>query len=169
VGGSLDNRFKKVEHGFPMLSLSNAFNDEDIIKFDKQIKDKLHSFDDIEYVTEYKIDGLSISLLYRNGNFVQAITRGDGKVGEDVTHNVLQISTIPKKIEYKNNLEVRGEVFMSDETFNELNKNGANLANPRNGAAGSLRQLDSKVAKSRNLDAFLYQIPNPQDHGFNTH
>jgi len=152
-----------------MLSLSNAFNKDDLIKFDKQIKDKLHTDSDFEYVAEYKIDGLSIALRYEKGKFIQAVTRGDGKVGEDVTHNVLQIQSIPKTINYKNSLEVRGEVFMSDEVFESLNAKGANLANPRNAAAGSLRQLNSSVAKERNLDAFLYQIPNPQDHGFKTH
>lgn len=169
VGGKIDNRFQKVRHNSPMLSLSNAFNEDDLIKFDKQIKDKLNFQKDIQYVIEYKIDGLSISIRYSNGNLVQAITRGDGEVGEDVTHNILQISSIPKKISFKDPLEIRGEVFMSNHTFESLNKQGIKLANPRNAAAGSLRQLDSSIAKSRNLDAFLYQIPNSKDMGFKTH
>ena len=169
VGGKIDNRFKKVIHNFPMLSLANAFNKDDLIKFDKQIKDKLNSTNDIEYILEYKIDGVSISLRYNKGFLTQAITRGDGEVGEDVTHNVMEIKSIPKKIDFQDSIEIRGEIFMPNKIFDNLNKNGIKFANPRNAASGSLRQLDSKIAKSRNLDAFLYQIPNPQDFGFLTH
>lgn len=169
VGGKLDNRFKKVKHKFPMLSLSNAFDSDDLIKFDKQIKDLLGTQENFEYVVEYKIDGLSISVNYENGELVNALTRGDGVVGEDVTHNVLTIKDIPHKIEYKGSLEVRGEVYMSNDVFNHLNKNGNDFANPRNAAAGSLRQLDSSIAASRKLNAFMYSIPNAEQLGFKTH
>ena len=169
VGGSVDNRFKKVEHQFPMLSLGNAFDDNDLRKFDDQIKGQLHFFEDIEYIVEYKIDGLSISVIYENGKLKYAVTRGNGSVGEDVTHNVLTISDIPKEIDYKQSLEVRGEVYMSKSIFNKLNDEGANFANPRNAAAGTLRQLDSSVAASRELNAFLYSIPNNLDHNITKH
>lgn len=169
VGGHVDNRFKKVGHKFPMLSLSNAFNSDDLIKFDKQIKDQLAISSDIEYVVEYKIDGLSISVNYNNGKMTHAVTRGDGVVGEDVTHNVLTISDIPQTINYKNELEVRGEIYMSNHVFDYLNDNGNAFANPRNAAAGTLRQLDSSVARERKLNAFIYSIPNPLDHSLIKH
>ena len=117
VGGRINNKFKKVKHNFPMLSLGNAFNIDDIIKFDQQVKDKLNSKKDIDYVLEYKIDGVSISLRYDNGFLIQGITRGDGEIGEDVTHNILEIKSIPKKINFKEPIEIRGEVFMSNDVF----------------------------------------------------
>jgi DNA ligase (NAD+) len=147
-----------------MLSLGNAFNKEDILKFDKQIKEALHIQKDISYIVEYKIDGLSISIKYKNGKFLKAITRGDGFEGEDVSHNVVVIKDIPKIIEYKNELEVRGEIYMTNKIFKELNKKGLNFANPRNAASGTIRQLNSNIAQKRNLSAFLYSIPNPLDH-----
>ncbi len=164
IGGKIDNRFKKNKHKFPMLSLGNAFNKEDILKFDKQIKEALHIQKDISYIVEYKIDGLSISIKYKNGKFLKAITRGDGFEGEDVSHNVVVIKDIPKIIEYKNELEVRGEIYMTNKIFKELNKKGLNFANPRNAASGTIRQLNSNIAQKRNLSAFLYSIPNPLDH-----
>ncbi len=169
VGGFILDKFKKVEHKFPMLSLSNAFNENDLIKFDEQIKRELHINGDIEYVCELKIDGLSISLIYKDGILHQAITRGNGLVGEDVTHNIKTIKSIPLSIPYEKELEVRGEVFMSNATFNKLNSTGMNFANPRNAASGTLRQLDSSVAAERNLDAFLYAIPNPLLHNLTKH
>ena len=169
VGGKIDNRFKKETHKFPMLSLSNAFNEEDLIKFDKRIKDLLGLNSDIEYIVEYKIDGLSISVSYKGGQLYKAVTRGDGVVGEDVTHNVLTISDIPSSILFNGDLEVRGEIYMSNQVFDDLNKNGENFSNPRNAAAGSIRQLDSKIAKSRKLNSFMYSIPNSLDLGLSTH
>ena len=169
VGGKLDNRFKKVTHIEPMLSLSNAFNEEGLLKFDKQIKDLLHTSEDIEYAIEYKIDGLSISLLYVDGKLKKAVTRGNGLVGEDITHNAKEIKDIPLSINSKETMEIRGEAFMPLDVFNELNKNGANFANPRNAAAGTLRQLDSNISRERKLSTFMYSIPNPSKYGFKTH
>ena len=169
VGGYVLDKFTKIEHKIPMLSLSNAFNSGDLIRFDEQIKRELHLQGDVEYVCELKIDGLSISLNYKNGFLDKAITRGNGLIGEDVTHNVKTIKSIPLSIDYKDDLEIRGEVFMSDKVFEDLNKQGYNFANPRNAASGTLRQLDSSIAASRNLDAFLYMVPNPLAHNLNTH
>ena len=169
VGGKTDNRFKKIKHKFPMLSLGNAFNKGELLKFDKQVKDALYAEKDIEYVVEYKIDGLSILVQYENGNFYRAVTRGDGFEGEDVSHNVITIDDVPKKIKYKNSLEVRGEIYMKKSVFEKLNQKGLNLANPRNAASGTIRQLDSKIAKNRKLSAFLYSIPNPLSHNLSTH
>ena len=167
VGYAVDNRFKKVLHSHKMLSLSNAFNKEDLFKFDTQIKKAVDTkFGG--YVTELKIDGLSIALRYENGKLIQGLTRGDGQTGEDVTHNVLTIKDIPKTISYQNTFEVRGEVFMLDSVFDELQKEN-NFANPRNAAAGSIRQKNSEVTKTRKLSSFMYQIPNPLDHNLKTH
>ncbi len=169
VGGYVLDKFIKVEHKYPMLSLANAFKKEDLIRFDDQIKRELHLQNDIEYVCELKIDGLSISLNYKNGFLEKAVTRGNGLVGEDVTHNVKTIKSIPLLIDYTKDLEIRGEVFMSDHVFEKLNEQGSDFSNPRNAASGTLRQLDSSIAASRNLDAFLYMIPNPLDHKLNSH
>lgn len=171
IGGKADNRFKKVKHKFPMLSLGNAYNADDLFRFDSQIKRllELTESDKIEYVTELKIDGLSISLLYENGQLIQAITRGDGSVGEDVTHNILEIEDIPKRIEYMQPLELRGEIYMKNSVFDELVKNGHKLANPRNAAAGTIRQLDSQITKKRKLSSFIYSIPNWQQLQLSTH
>lgn len=152
-----------------MLSLGNAFDEIDLKKFDDQIKRELNLTSDIEYVTELKIDGLSISLLYSGGKLLKALTRGDGTTGEDVTHNILMIEDIPKAIPFNGEIEFRGEVYMSNEVFNELNANGAKLANPRNAASGTLRQLDSSIAKKRRLSSFIYSIPNPLDYKLTTH
>ncbi len=169
VGRNADNRFKKVEHKTKMLSLSNAFNEDDLISFDKKIKTLLHVDKSFEYILEYKIDGLSISLSYEGGKLIQALTRGDGEVGEDVTHNVLTINDVPKTIEYKGSLEVRGEVYMSDAVFEELNANGDNFSNSRNAASGSIRQLDSSVAEKRKLSCFIYESPDKKNLGMQTH
>lgn len=169
VGFEIDKRFEKVPHKFPMLSLSNAYNDEDLRKYNKQIQDQLGFYGDIEFVSELKIDGLSISLIYNDGKLIKGVTRGNGVVGEDVTHNILEISDIPKAISYKGEIEFRGEIYMSLEVFNSLNASGVTLANPRNAASGALRQLDSKVARERKLSSFIYAIPNPLAHGLKTH
>lgn len=161
VGGEAVTAFASVTHEVPMMSLQKAFSKEEIIDFDRKVREITP---DIEYVVEHKIDGLSVSIEYMNGVFFRASTRGDGIVGEDITENVRTIRTVPLKlkdnIEY---LEVRGEVFMSDEAFNKINAELENeqlplFANPRNAAAGSLRQLDPKIAAKRKLDIFVFNI-----------
>jgi DNA ligase (NAD+) len=171
VGGTVIDEFKKVTHKIPMLSLSNVFNESDIIAFDERIRKEVMN---PKYVVEPKIDGLSVSLYYENGEFVRAATRGDGVVGEDITHNVLTIKNVPLKLREKVTIEVRGEIYMDKDTFNSINeerkRNGFPLfANPRNTAAGSIRQLDSKIAASRNLKTFIYHLPNAIDFGIHFH
>lgn len=170
VGGEVISQFKKIVHEKPMLSLSNVFNEEEVRDFDEKIKKEVVP----NYVCELKIDGLSVSLLYENGKLVRGATRGDGVTGEDITHNVKTIKTIPLVINQPIDIEVRGEIYMSKKSFNQLNEkrkltNQELLANPRNAAAGSVRQLDSKVAASRNLDCFIYHLPNPEDYNIKTH
>ncbi|AOG60074.1 NAD-dependent DNA ligase [Spiroplasma helicoides] len=165
VGGIILDKFEKYQHKTPMLSLANAFNEKDLRDFDnqiyKEIKNKIYNF-----FVEPKIDGLSISLIYNNGTFVKAVTRGDGFFGEDVTTNVKTIKSIPLVISDKNDyVEIRGEVFLSKKEFEKINQKRLEIgeplfANPRNAAAGTLRQLDSNVAASRNLDAYLYYFLN---------
>lgn len=171
VGGSVLEGFSKVTHKEVMLSLGNAFNYEDLKAFDERISSELKQ---MEYVVECKIDGLAMSLTYENGLFTQAVTRGDGSVGEDVTNNVATIPSIPKKIEHFGHLEVRGEVYMPKASFERINEerkaNEESLfANPRNAAAGSIRQLDSKIAAKRGLDAFWYTYVNAENDGLTTH
>ena len=170
VGGEVISAFKKIVHEKPMLSLSNVFNEEEIREFDEKIKKEVNP----NYVCELKIDGLSVSLLYEKGKLVRGATRGDGVSGEDITHNVKTIKTVPLVINQPIDIEVRGEIYMSKKSFNQLNEkrkltNQELLANPRNAAAGSVRQLDSKVAASRNLDCFIYHLPNPEDYNIKTH
>ena len=166
VGSEVISEFKKVTHEIPMLSLGDIFNEDEIIEFDEKVKKVVPN---PKYVAELKIDGLSVSLLYRNGELVRAATRGDGVVGEDITHNAKTIKDIPLKIKQPIDIEVRGEIYMSKASFKKLNENGANFANPRNAAAGSVRQLDSKVAASRNLSNFIYHLPDPEDYNIHTH
>ena len=171
VGGTVIDEFKKVTHKIPMLSLSNVFNESDIISFDERIRKEVKN---PKYVVEPKIDGLSVSLYYEDGEFVRAATRGDGVVGEDITHNVLTIKNVPLKLRENVTIEVRGEIYMDKDTFNGINeerkRNGFPLfANPRNTAAGSIRQLDSKIAASRNLKTFIYHLPNALDYGIHFH
>ncbi len=171
VGGKVLDEFGKITHKIPMMSLSNVFNEEEIRLFDERIrKEGIIP----EYVCELKIDGLSVSLIYENGKLVSGATRGDGVVGEDITENVKTIKTIPLTINKDIDIEVRGEIYMSKEVFNKLNRireeQGKPLfQNPRNAAAGSIRQLDSKVAAQRKLDSFIYHLPNPEDYGIKTH
>lgn len=160
VGGEVLEGFQKVRHRIPMLSLANAFNEADLRDFDRRVR---QTVGDTAYVCELKIDGLAVSLRYENGVFVQGSTRGDGTIGEDITVNLRTVRSIPLQLTEKVTIEVRGEVFMPKKSFAKLNKereeNGEILfANPRNAAAGSLRQLDPKIAASRNLDVFLYAI-----------
>ncbi len=166
VGSEVISAFKKVKHEIPMLSLGDIFNEEEIISFDERIKKVVKH---PKYVAELKMDGLSVSLLYKNGELVRAATRGDGVTGEDITHNAKTIKDIPLKINKPIDIEVRGEIYMSKASFEKLNKEGANFANPRNAAAGSVRQLDSKVAASRNLSCFIYHLPDPEDYNVYTH
>lgn len=171
VGGVVLDAFQKVEHKQMMLSLGNAFNIEDLRAFDRRVKEEDPN---ARYVVELKIDGLAMSLLYQEGRFVQAITRGDGVVGEDVTHNVKTIASIPMYLPLNGEIEIRGEVYMPNESFELLNKErmekGEELfANPRNAAAGSIRQLDSSIAAKRKLDAFWYAFVNAQEHGIQSH
>ncbi len=161
VGGTAVDGFKKVTHRFPMLSLSNAFGEEDLRDFDRKIRQAIG--DNFSYVCELKIDGLAISLKYENGVFVQGATRGDGTVGEDITANLKTIRAIPLRLKEPVTIEVRGEAYMPKKSFETLNQkreeNGEEtFANPRNAAAGSLRQLDPKIAASRNLSTFIYAI-----------
>ncbi len=170
VGGKVLEGFKKVAHQRMMLSLANCFNEADLMAFDERIrKDCLNP----EYVVELKIDGLAMSIMYQNGKYVQAVTRGDGNVGEDVSENVRTIRSIPMQISYQGELELRGEVYMPKKSFEACNKLRSQrdeelFANPRNAAAGTIRQLDTKVVAQRNLDAFWYYLPMDID-GINTH
>ena len=166
VGTEVISEFKKVTHEIPMLSLGNVFNEDEIMSFDEKIKKIVPN---PKYVAELKIDGLSVSLLYKNGELVRAATRGDGVTGEDITHNVKTIKSVPLKIKQTIDIEVRGEIYMSKASFNKLNEQGNSFANPRNAAAGSVRQLDSKIAAQRNLDCFIYHLPDPEDYQIYTH
>lgn len=161
IGGEIISEFVKVKHDVPMLSLGNVFNEEEIKDFDEKIS---KVFTNHEYVCELKIDGLAVSLEYRNGILYQASTRGDGVIGEDITHNIKTIKSIPHKLNKNVDIIVRGEVYMPKKSFEKLNKyqeeNGENkFQNPRNAASGSIRQLDSSVAAKRGLDAFFYHYP----------
>ena len=171
AGGKVIEGFEKAEHKIPMMSLSNVFNESEIIAFDERIKKEGIN---PKYMAELKIDGLSVSLLYEKGKLVRAATRGDGVIGEDITHNVKTIKTIPLKLKEEVDIEVRGEIFMNKKTLEELNEkrkkeNQPLLQNCRNAAAGSIRQLDSKIAAERKLDVFIYHLPNPLDYGLKTH
>lgn len=171
VGGIVIDEFVKVAHSVPMLSLGNAFNDNDLILFDERIKKEVSN---PTYVAELKIDGLAVTLKYEKGKLIRGATRGDGVVGEDITHNIKTIQSIPLQLSEAVDIEVRGEVFMSKDSFAKLNKDrkkeGKELfANPRNAAAGSVRQLDSKIAAKRNLDCFIYNLVNAKELGIETH
>ena len=161
IGGEVISEFKKVEHKIGMFSISDVFNESEIVAFDERIRKE---FPNPSYVCELKIDGLAVSLQYEKGILKRAATRGNGLVGEDITHNVKTIGTIPLRLNKPVDIEVRGEIYMPLKAFNELHEkrliNGESIfQNPRNAAAGSIRQLDSSVAKSRKLDAFLYHVP----------
>lgn len=170
VGGKVVDKFEKVTHDTPMLSFDDIFNEDEIVLFDERIR---KSCPNASYTLEPKMDGLSGSLLYKNGVLVRAATRGDGLIGENITHNVETIKSVPLKLNKALDIEVRGEIYMSKASFEKCNKerekNGENLfANPRNAAAGSVRQLDSKIAAKRNLDFMAYFLPNPEKYGIKT-
>ncbi len=170
VGGDAVDKFDKVTHAHPMLSFDDIFNEEEIRAFDERIK---KSVSNPTYSLEPKMDGLSGSLLYENGVLVRGATRGDGVVGEDITTNIKTIKSIPLRLTEPIDIEVRGEIYMSKEAFMKANEDRRNnneneFANPRNAAAGSVRQLDSKITAKRNLDFMAYFIPNPEDYGLKT-
>lgn len=166
VGGEPLSAFQQVKHDIPMLSLDNAFTDPELLDFDKRLKERLKTDGDIEYACEPKLDGIAVSLLYRDGLLVRAATRGDGETGENITQNVKTISSIPLKLRSKGfpkTLEVRGEIYMPKGVFASLNENAKKneqkaFVNPRNAAAGSLRQLDSKITASRRLEMCAYSV-----------
>ena len=171
VGGEAIDKFNKVAHAIPMISLANVFNEEEIRDFDKRIRNA--GFNPT-YVCELKIDGLSVSLHYEHGKLKFAATRGDGITGEDITENVKTIKTVPLDLGQDIDIEVRGEIYMNKATLEKINlereKNGeVKLQNVRNAAAGSIRQLDPKVAAKRHLDTWIYHLPNPIDYGIFTH
>lgn len=172
VGGQVQDEFKKVTHQRMMLSLANAFNEDDLYDFDRKVRE-VTGLDKVDYMAEMKIDGLGMSLVY-NKKLLYAATRGDGTVGEDVTSNVITIKSVPSHIDCDNDFEIRGEVFMPKKSLQKLNeereKTGEPLfANARNAAAGSIRQLDSAIAASRGLDAFWYYFVNAKDFGIRYH
>lgn len=171
VGGKIIDEFKKVSHEIPMMSLGDIFSEDEIFEFDQRIKKTIPN---PTYVCELKIDGLSVSLLYENGKLIRGATRGNGIVGEDITHNVETIKSIPLIINDKRRIEVRGEIYMPKKSFNKLNqerqeKGESLFANPRNAAAGSVRQLDSKIAAKRNLSTFIYHLPSSDDFNIKYH
>lgn len=171
VGGEVIDKFKKLKHKLPMLSLPDVFSEEEIIAFDERIRKS--GFNPV-YVCELKIDGLSGSFHYENGKLTTGATRGDGIIGEDITHNVKTIKSVPLKLKDNIEIEVRGEIYMGKETLARLNQerkenNLPLLQNCRNAASGSIRQLDSKIAAKRKLDTWIYHLPNPEDYGIKTH
>ena len=171
VGSQVVTSFDKIEHQRPMLSLGNVFNEDEIVKFDERIKKE--GFNP-EYVCELKIDGLAISLIYENGVLVRGVTRGDGRIGEDITNNVKTIKAIPLRLTKDIDIEVRGEIYIDKKELHRINeerkKEGLDLyQNCRNLASGSVRQLDSKITAKRNLNNFIYHLPNPLDYDIYRH
>ena len=180
IGGTASEKFSKVRHRVPMLSLSNTYNISEIEDFDKRVKKIIwaenieNNSKELEYILELKLDGLSISLIYENGMLVQAVTRGDGQVGEDVTENIREIPTIPKKLKENVSLEVRGEIILPISSFNRINQEREDegedvFANPRNAASGTIRQLDKTIVAERGLDCYLYYLVNAENYGIKTH
>lgn len=164
VGGEIRSNFEKVAHSSPMLSLGNAFNEEDLRAFDQRVR---QNAGDVTYMCELKIDGLAVSLTYENGYFTRGATRGDGTIGENITENLRTIHAIPLTVDSDLTFEVRGEAYMPKSSFMNLNKKRIEdgyqeFQNPRNAAAGSLRQLDPKLAAARNLSVFLYSVTSPE-------
>lgn len=172
VGGKPLDKFNQVTHKIPMLSLSNAYSAQDLRDFDKRVRDSIN--EEVEYVVEFKIDGLSVGLTYNNGIFEKGATRGNGIIGEDITQNLKTVKTIPLKVEDNEEIVVRGEVYISKENFEAINKiqeeEGLQLfANPRNLAAGTLRQLDSKLTAKRPLDIFIFNLEYIENTELKTH
>ena len=175
VGASLkENKFKKVEHAHPMLSLANSYNIGEVVDFIERIKKRISKEQELKYCLEVKLDGLSISLTYIQGKLVRAVTRGDGFIGEDVTENILQIASVVKTLPQAIDIEIRGEIVLPLASFEKLNKErlekGEELfANPRNAASGTLRQLDPKIVKERALDAYFYFLVEADKLGLKSH
>lgn len=174
VGGEVVETFHKIVHKRMMLSLANAFNNEELEAFDKRVKEALQSDEEIEYMCELKIDGLAMSIEYVGGKINYGATRGNGTEGEEVTHNIKTIKSIPLNVPFEEIFEVRGEVYMPKKSFLKLNeqrkeKGESLFANPRNAASGSIRQMDSKIAASRGLDMFIYTYVDCEKFGFNKH
>lgn len=172
VGGKALDKFDQIVHKIPMLSLSNAYSAGDLRDFDRRVRESVSG--QVEYVIEFKIDGLSVSLTYNNGKFEKGATRGDGVVGEDITKNLMTVKTIPLKVDYKDELVVRGEVYISKDNFEKINKQQEELdqplyANPRNLAAGSIRQLDPKLTAKRPLDIFIFNLEHLENDECETH
>ena len=170
VGGQVVDKFEKVTHDTPMLSFDDIFNEDEIVSFDERIR---KTCPNACYTLEPKMDGLSGSLLYEKGVLVRAATRGDGVIGENITHNVKTIKSVPLKLNKPIDIEVRGEIYMSKKSFEKCNEqrkkdNEPLFANPRNAAAGSVRQLDSSIAAKRGLDFMAYFLPNPDKYGIKT-
>lgn len=162
IGGLILNKFKKVTHIVPMMSLSNVFNQDELYKF----IDRVEEVQTCQFLVELKIDGLAVSIQYEKGIFTKAATRGNGLIGEDITHNVRTIKSLPLKLNEPLTIEVRGEIFMPHKSFLKLNEqrrhqNEALFANPRNAASGTIRQLDSQIVSDRELDLFVYSIVDP--------
>ena len=171
VGSKVLDKFEKVTHEIPMLSLGNVFNEEEVRSFDEKVRKDV---DNPKYVCELKIDGLSVSAIYKDGILVRGATRGDGVTGENITNNVKTIKSLPLTLTEKVDIEVRGEIYMSKKAFHEINKereknNEPLFQNPRNAASGSVRQLDSKITAKRKLDCIIYHLPNPLDYNIYTH
>ena len=171
VGSEVVSKFEKVTYDVPMLSLSDVFSEEEVKEFDKRVRSVVPN---PEYMCELKIDGLSVSLLYKNGKLVRGSTRGNGVVGENITHNVKTIKNVPLTLTENIDIEVRGEIYMSKKAFELCNQekiknNEEPFMNPRNAASGSVRQLDSRITAKRNLSTFIYHLPNPLDYGIHTH
>ena len=175
VGASVrENKFKKVEHVHPMLSLANSYNSGEVLDFIERIKKRIGNEQELKYCLEVKLDGLSISLTYEQGKLVRAVTRGDGYIGEDVTENIMQIESVVKELPQAIDMEIRGEVVLPLENFEKLNaaryEKGEELfANPRNAASGTLRQLDSRIVKERGLDAYFYFLVEAKKLGIKSH
>ena len=176
VGGTVKEGFEKVEHEVPLQSLQDVFDFDEIKAFDERVKNKAEENDikDVNYVVETKIDGLSAALEYKDGILVRGATRGNGLIGEDVTENLKTIKTIPQKLPEKLNITVRGEVFISKKEFEKMNQEREEneeelFANARNAAAGSLRQLDSKIAENRPLDIYIFNVQKIEGKEFNSH
>ena len=172
VGGIALEKFNQITHKVPMLSLSNAYSDSDLKDFDKRVRDMVK--DEVEYVVEFKIDGLSVGLTYNNGEFQYGATRGNGVIGEDITQNLMTIKSIPLKINDSEEVIVRGEVYISKDNFNKINEKQEEqglqiFANPRNLAAGTLRQLDPKLTAKRPLDIFIFNLEYVQNNKFKSH
>ena len=172
VGGKVLEGFKKVKHSTPMLSLDNTYDENEIMEFDERVRRGLAG-EKVEYVSELKIDGISVALRYEEGKFRMAITRGDGTEGEDVSENVKLIRSVPLRLRKPLTLEVRGEIYMPVEEFKRINEEREEqglppFANPRNATAGTIRQLDTSVVAKRNLDTFIYYLVSPLNYGVKT-